>query len=68
MAFVDVTTGFGGFAKEYMTYLREECPKASVLTFGAAPSEVLRDTGVLTPLQNISAVGASAMCVHRPAT
>ena len=61
MALVDVTSGFGGFAKEYLTYVREECPKAPMVVFGAAPAQVLRDTGVLNPLHTISSVGSSAM-------
>ncbi len=39
-AVVDVDSGWGGFALEYMTYLREECPRAPMLVFGAVRPSV----------------------------
>lgn len=45
---VDVDSGFGSFGYEYLNFLREECPKAPILVFGAIP-----------PLPAVSAGGSS---------
>jgi hypothetical protein len=58
-AVVDIDSGFGGLALEYLTYLREECPRAPLLIFGALQPHVrgshARHTG---------GVGAPAPDVH----
>jgi hypothetical protein len=56
-----VSGGFGGFAREFLTYVREECPKAPILVFGASGARTLRDAGVVSPLHSIATVGSSIM-------
>jgi hypothetical protein len=60
LATVDSAGGFGGFAREYLTFIREECPKNPIVVYGVAPARVLREDD---PMQRgVSAgTGFSAM-------
>ncbi len=64
MATVDIAGGFGGFAREFLTYVREECPKAPLVVFGASAARTLRDSAVVAPVHSIASVGSSVMCVE----
>ncbi len=63
MSVVDIGAGFGGFAREFLTHVREECPKAPIVVFGTTPARVLRDAAVVAPVSTLTSVGGSAMCV-----
>jgi hypothetical protein len=45
-AVVDIDSGFGSLAVEYLLYLREECPRVALLTMGALAPHAHHDAAV----------------------
>ena len=37
--FVDIDSGFGGFAEKFLDEVKEECRSASIVTYGLTPSK-----------------------------
>lgn len=63
MVVANMHDGFGGFSRDYLTYVREECPKQPILVFGCSDPAVWTQhtTLGLETSSPPSSVGASAL-------